>query len=964
MRDFRLLPIALLAWITCFVAIQLPKDFWGALIHQSAVDLASGLPLALTLLATVSAVAGSAVFLELQQKSTGKDSARGLPVELDPRVSLEPVVTKDPHTSEHPHTSQNPHAPQHPQTSAGALQTSGTTTFEQSAGETEGGAERYATTIVFTVLAMVFVVLRVCTLHLELAESGMPQLAQQRMHVSAIVEVTSEPKPMKSFQGTATYWYTGRVHLLTANGKTTNHPAQLQIMGNGNPSDGPQFGSTVRVEGALQEPRSAGRTVAQLKQDGVHQLVSPPHTVNRLTNHMRAELKLLVGHMSPQARALVPGAAIGDTREMSEELSDAMKVSGLTHITAVSGSHFAIIFMIVHAATWRLRVGPRACAIAIMCLAFVALVHPSGSVLRALIMGLVSVYALTRKRRTQGLAALAVAILSLLMFDPYQAADYGFILSVVATAGLVIGSSPIARFLNRPRLDTKWLPKPVAHALAVPIAAQLAVGPVLAFIQPFVSLYSVAANVLAAPALAPATIFGLLAALFGPINSSIAMVCAYLASGATWWIAIVAQFFAGLPGAKIPWAQGLTGACTLALLTAVTILVCIAIRNWQQMRMFLSAFGSRMIECLPWMLPGNDERSRDFSRGWKDPLTTRIAQTRLVRGAQREVLFLRSSLVVVLLVVIVGTVFVLQPLWLRALLSSSHNTENWQVWACDVGQGDGFLAKGSDGKTYMFDVGQEGQRVQECFEQAGVTIVDVLFISHFHADHYGALGAVLDRVQVRQILTGPLTADSAAAGHIFSQARERGVPVAAAGSTVALDLFGEAGMLPYIERATKMPQLQEPSEDGAPWQVAWPTVAEAESLQRMTLNGNDRTNDLSMVVSIELEGGTSALFLGDLERDGQQRFADYLESLNRLGRVDVVKMAHHGSASQSAELARILNPSVTLIGVGANNTYGHPHRSAVTLYEDTGSAVLGTHLCGSFGVYQQSERWFVVGGCP
>jgi competence protein ComEC len=62
-------------------------------------------------------------------------------------------------------------------------------------------------------------------------------------------------------------------------------------------------------------------------------------------------------------------------------------------------------------------------------------------------------------------------------------------------------------------------------------------------------------------------------------------------------------------------------------------------------------------------------------------------------------------------------------------------------------------------------------------------------------------------------------------------------------------------------------------------------------------------------------------------------------------------------------LARVLAPKVTIIGVGEDNSYGHPARAATDLYTRVGSHILTTAECGTFGVYSQAERWFVVGGC-
>src|SRR5699024_8124394 len=101
-------------------------------------------------------------------------------------------------------------------------------------------------------------------------------------------------------------------------------------------------------------------------------------------------------------------------------------------------------------------------------------------------------------RPSQAVAALCVTVVLLLLVDPWLARSYGFALSVLATAGLVLGTAPIARTLAR--VVPRWL----AVAVAVPVAAQLACAPVIVLLDPSVSLYAVPANLLAAPALVPA----------------------------------------------------------------------------------------------------------------------------------------------------------------------------------------------------------------------------------------------------------------------------------------------------------------------------------------------------------------------------------------------------------------------------------------------------------------------------
>lgn len=280
---------------------------------------------------------------------------------------------------------------------------------------------------------------------------------------------------------------------------------------------------------------------------------------------VRGDLLAVTDGLSPQARGLVPGAAIGDTTRVPDALADAMLVTSLTHITAVSGGHVAVVVAAVAWCCGAVR-GPRVVRVLVaagaLC-AFVVLVRPDPSVLRAAATGAVGLLALTLRRPATAIPALAAAVVVLLVVDPWLARSYGFVLSTAATAGLVTMAQPIARRIPGPR----WL----AFAVAVPVAAQVACGPVLVLLEPALPLYGVPANLLACLALAPATVLGLLATILAPWWPAAAFVVAWCAGLATWWIAGVATFFASLPGASLAWPEGLPGACGLAALTALGV---------------------------------------------------------------------------------------------------------------------------------------------------------------------------------------------------------------------------------------------------------------------------------------------------------------------------------------------------------------------------------------------------------
>ena len=329
------------------------------------------------------------------------------------------------------------------------------------------------------------------------------------------------------------------------------------------------MGTRVRVRTRLR-PTEPGRAEAAIipKRAGVTVLGSPSGILGAVTS-IRAGLAQAVGAPGtagageetglwpPGARSLVPGVALGDDHALPAPLREDMRTVSMTHLTAVSGQHVAIILGLGLEALGALPRRWRALLGAVMLTLLVILVRPSGSVLRAATMGAVMLLGVVAGRRAASVPALCAGAIVLLLIDPWQSRDYGFALSVVATAGIVIGSKPVAAHLSR------RLPRWLAAAVALPLVAQAACGPILILLQPSVGAWSVPANLLSEPAAVIATISGLLAALIAPAWPAAAAVTVWPALAACSWMVWVAGFFAHLPGAALPWPEGLTGALAL-----------------------------------------------------------------------------------------------------------------------------------------------------------------------------------------------------------------------------------------------------------------------------------------------------------------------------------------------------------------------------------------------------------------
>jgi competence protein ComEC len=268
----------------------------------------------------------------------------------------------------------------------------------------------------------------------------------------------------------------------------------------------------------------------------------------------------------------------------------------MTHLTAVSGANVTIVCGAVLLSA-RL-IGPRMAVLfaAVVLAAFVIVVQPTASVLRAAVMGAIALAGMLSSRRRQAIPALSATVLVLMAVAPHLAVDVGFALSVVATAALVV----IAPVWSR-RLVGRGCPKPLADALAVAWAAHVVTAPLVAGISGRFSLVAAVANLAVAAAIAPVTVLGSAAAVLTVLWPAGAQLLIRFAGPELWWVLSVAHWAAGIPGATVPVPEGVPGVLVVG---AAAVLV-VALWRW---RWFRAATGTAVtvgLGCLlAWSLSG------------------------------------------------------------------------------------------------------------------------------------------------------------------------------------------------------------------------------------------------------------------------------------------------------------------------------------------------------------------------
>jgi len=312
--------------------------------------------------------------------------------------------------------------------------------------------------------------------------------------------------------------------------------------------DGLLPGQTIRVSAKILASKEK-RVAALLIVSHEVEVITPPSLWAKSLAKIRLGLREATG--TGDAGALIPGMVIGDVSKQSVDFKNDMRRSGLTHLVAVSGANFAIVSSFV---LWGMqfifrRMNYRLIATAISLTAFISLVRPSPSVLRAAAMAAVLLFAHGTRKGQDSLPALGFAIAAVVIADPFQARDPGFALSVLATAGLLL-----------------YAPKIKPQFLASPIAAMVFCAPVIVAISGYISPMSIVANLLAAPAVTPITIVGFIAALISPVAQPISSLLIFLIKPFAAWIAWVARWSAQFSVFTLK--TGLYGFISVALIIA------------------------------------------------------------------------------------------------------------------------------------------------------------------------------------------------------------------------------------------------------------------------------------------------------------------------------------------------------------------------------------------------------------
>lgn len=572
---------------------------------------------------------------------------------------------------------------------------------------------------------------------------------------------------------------------------------------------------------------------------------------------MAAALKRGVDAVFPEELApFVKALVTGDRQDLSDEFQTDLRRTGLSHVVAVSGMHLAFLAGVLDLFLGRGRRSTTLLMCVTICV-FCAMVGNTPSVVRAAVMIIMLHLAPLLQRERDDPTALMFALMLLLAWNPLSVAHVGLQLSFAAVAGIMLVSERIRnRLLSLLRLDRKGASKTVYMLLAIP---RFGVG---------VFATTLGASLLTVP---------LIAFQFQTLS-----LIAPIANLAALW-AVSLLFLGGLLAGVLGIFWPIVGAIVSAPFLPVA-------------HYFLWVV--KQLSGLPYASLPMDT---GVYRLWLVLVYGLILLT-VFQREKRPILLPVAAAVGTLLCSIGLSV------WL-------YQSGDFVLTVLDVGQGQSVLLR--MGQSFVLvDCGgsrseNAGDLAADYLQTHGGKKLDVLVLSHCHADHANGVVRLLDRIEVGTIVLPDRDRDMPLRQEIERQAAERDIPMRHLQYSLNFHFGGERNLTIY------------------------PPMGRGD---------NPNKHGLTVLASV---GENEVLMTGDMNCDTEKRLLRQVE----LPDVEVMLAGHHGSGdSNSMELLEHVTPEVVVVSVGQNNPHKHPAEEALTRFEAVGAEVYRTDVHGTITV--------------
>ena len=713
------------------------------------------------------------------------------------------------------------------------------------------------------------------------------------------------------------YKYTYTVTVSEINGKKLEKSIQLMlnIKKNKIKKDAPKFGNIVEITGTYEEPNTArnykGFDYRQyLKSRNIYGTIdcekyeiiatNKINVASNIVNYVQNNIKEnMFNILDEEQSALCVGILIGDREKISDITEDNFKKSNLTHMLAVSGSH--ITYIIVALTTILSKTNRKFSLIITIffLLFFTVLTGFTASVLRASIMGIITLLASILHRKSDTINNLGISSIIILIYNPYLLVDAGFLLSYAGTIGIILfskkisnGISIIVNKINPNLLNIEQnnnskiffvksiIEKIILYvisSLSLTLSANIVIIPIMAYMFSTISFTFWISNILAGPVMEVVTIFGFIVYFISIIFPILAQFLGIALNLLLTVLLKIAEISSKIPGASIYIKTPSIYMCVIYYLIIYILFNMQAIKQIIRKKAIFRLYAIK------------------------------------AKKQRKNIL-----VIAILFTILVNSIIYVTD-------------KNIKIYFVDVGQGDCTLIQTSGRKNVLidgggsefgsFDVGKS--TLLPYLLDRGITKIDYMMISHFDSDHIGGLFYIMENLRVDNIIISK-QGESSENLKKFIEILQSNIRGSKNKTNIILVKKGDNIKI----------------DNSSYFEILFP---EEELINDNILNNNS-------IVAKFVSNNFKMLFTGDIEEIAENRLCELYKSTNKL-QADIIKVAHHGSKTSSTlNFLELVKPKIALIGVGENNNFGHPNDAVLKRIKDLGAHIYRTDQMGEISI--------------
>lgn len=590
---------------------------------------------------------------------------------------------------------------------------------------------------------------------------------------------------------------------------------------------------------------------------------------------MNGQLDKLYGDNNNQEKALLKGILLGEKKEITEEQEEAFRVSSLSHILAVSGMH---IVYIIAGVVFILRIfgiaKPKIHIITVLVIIFfMFLTEFTPSVVRASIMSILVLLAFLLKRKSDVWINISISSLIILISNPYILLSLGYQLSYLATIGIILGMKIVGAYKEKKNyieneIETKLEKKRVQKNIKGNVK-NLLIDRLKVIKRFFIDtvIVCLSAQLFVFPIILlnfnTLSIYFLLSNLIVAPIMGLITILGFIVIFISYVFYPVAFYLNFIEILSLKFINIMTNFITNLPNSNIylkTPYVISIIIYFAIILIFVGVYLSK----------------------------ERVVKRKIKKYSEHLIKILKIFLVVYLIIILV-------------IDSNVFNKNNIKIYFVDVGQGDCTLIITEKNKKILIDGGGSSNENYDVGKNTTlpylldrrISKLDYVIISHFDADHVQGLFAVLDNIKVKNVIISKQKENNDNYEKFLRIVKEKNIKI-----TVV-----KAGDKIILDKVTCM-------------NILWPTK-DLEVLDN-PLNNNS-------IVAKLVYREFSMLFTGDIEEKAENAILkQYSANLSTL-QATILKVAHHGSKTSSSEqFLEAVKPKIAIIGVGKNNTFGHP----------------------------------------